>query len=149
MLASPGRVGGFLGYGSRMNEAMPAVGATATVTHQVTDADLARTLGTGEVPVLASSRLLTWAEGATCAAIGADLGESRTSVGTRLELQHQQPSPLDATVVVRAELTRVDGRLLVFDVHAEHDDGQVVGRAEVSRVVVDRDRFLKRVAPGG
>lgn len=126
---------------------MPAVGATASVPHQVTDADLARTLGTGEVPVLASSRLLTWAEGATCAAIDAYLDEAQTSVGTRLELQHDQPSPLDATVLVRAELTRVDGRLLVFEVLAEHDDGQVVGRGSVSRVVVDRERFLKRVAP--
>lgn len=130
-----------------MNEAGPAVGATATVAYNVTNADLARTLGTGEVPVLASSRLLTWAEGATCAAIETDLGESQTSVGTRLELQHVQPSPMDATVLVRAELTRVDGRLLVFEVHAEHEDGQVVGHAEVSRVVVDRDRFLKRAAP--
>ena len=127
---------------------MPKVGANASVPHKVTDADIARTLGTGEVPVLASSRLLTWAEGATCAAIDVDLEESQTSVGTRLEIQHEHPSPLDATVLVRAKLTRVDGRLLVFEVQAEHDDGQVVGRGEVSRIVVDRQRFLERAAPG-
>ncbi len=131
-----------------MDEPMPTVGAHATVSHSVTDADLAQTLGTGDVPVLATSRLLTWAEGATCAAIDADLDESHTSVGTRLELQHERPSPLGATVVVRAELTRVDGRLLMFEVHAEHEDGQVVGRGEVRRIVVDRERFLKRAAPG-
>ena len=128
---------------------MPAVGASARVSHKVTDADLAHTLGTGDVPVLASSRLLTWAEDATCAAISSELAESQTSVGMKLELQHDQPSPLDTTVFVQATLKRVDGRLLVFDVQAEHDDGQVVGRAEVTRVVVDRERFLKRLAPGG
>ena len=127
---------------------MPTVGASVSVPHKVTDADLARTLGTGDLPVLASSRLLTWAEGATCAAIEADLGESQTSVGTRLEMQHERPSPLDETVLVRAELTRVDGRELVFEVQAEHEDGQVVGRGGVSRVVVDRQRFLEGVAPG-
>jgi len=128
---------------------MPAVGASARVPHKVTDADLASTLGTGNVPVLASSRLLTWAEDATCAAISADLDESATSVGMKLGLQHEQPSPLDTTVFVSATLTRVDGRVLVFDVYAEHDDGQVIGRGEVSRVVVDRERFLKRSAADG
>ena len=71
---------------------MPEVGATATILHQVSSADVAKTLGTGEVPVLASSRLLTWAEGATCAAIDADLDKSQTSVGIKLQLDHKQPS---------------------------------------------------------
>jgi fluoroacetyl-CoA thioesterase len=127
---------------------MPTVGASSRVAHQVTDADLACTLGTGNVPVLASSRLLTWAEDATCAAITADLDDLQTSVGTKLKLEHEQPSPLDTTVFVRATLTQVDGRLLVFEVQAEHDDGEVVGRGEVTRVVVDRERFLKQAAPG-
>jgi fluoroacetyl-CoA thioesterase len=131
-----------------MSESMPAVGASAKIPHQVTDADLAETLGTGHVPVLASSRLLTWAEGATCAAIDADLDASQTSVGTKLQLEHSLPSPVDANVLVRAELTKVDGRLLVFEFQAEHDDGEVVGRGEVSRVVVGRERFLERAAPG-
>jgi fluoroacetyl-CoA thioesterase len=136
------------GYSPRMNERMLMVGASASVLHTVTEADIARTLGTGDVPVLASSRLLTWAEGATCAAVDADLDASQTSVGTGLELQHMPPSPLDATVLVRAELTRVDGRVLMFEVQAEHDDGVLVGRGEVSRIVVDRQRFLERAAPG-
>lgn len=125
------------------------VGATATISRRVSRADIAQTLGTGEVPVLASSRLLTWAEDATCAAIDADLDASQTSVGTRLQLDHARPSPLDATVSVRAELVRVDGRLLEFEFRAEHDDGQVVGRGAVTRMLVDRDRFLQRIEPGG
>jgi predicted thioesterase len=132
-----------------MSESMPAVGASASVPHQVSEADLAETLGTGHVPVLASSRLLTWAEGATCAAIDADLDESQTSVGTRLELEHSLPSPLGVTVLVSAELIQVDGRLLVFEFRAEHEDGEVVGRGQVGRVVVDRERFLKRAASSG
>jgi predicted thioesterase len=128
---------------------MPTAGATATISHQVSDADTAQTLGTGTVPVLASSRLLTWSEEATCAAIDADLDESQSSVGTRLQLEHLQPSPLQTRVSVQAQLVRVDGRTLVFEVTAEHDEGQVVGRGEVTRMVVDRQRFLQRVAPTG
>jgi predicted thioesterase len=49
-------------------------------------------------------------------------------------------------VVVRAELVHRDGRLARFDVVAEDSRGTVVGRAEVTRVVVDADRFLARLA---
>jgi fluoroacetyl-CoA thioesterase len=52
-------------------------------------------------------------------------------------------------VSVRADLIRVDGRLLEFEIRAEHNDGQVVGRGKVTRMVVDRQRFLERVAAAG
>jgi fluoroacetyl-CoA thioesterase len=127
----------------------PPVGATATVSHQVSDADTAHTLGTGNVPVLASSRLLTWSEQATCAAVDAHLDDAHTSVGTRLQVDHRQPSPLHTEVWVHARLVDVDGRQLEFEVHAEHADGQVVGRGAVTRMLVDRERFLQKVAPAG
>ncbi|MGH3368074.1 MAG: thioesterase family protein [Nocardioidaceae bacterium] len=126
-----------------MTDSMPTTGSTATISHDVSDADIAQTLGTGDVPVLASSRLLTWAEQATCAAVDADLDDASTSVGIGLRIEHLQPSPLGTTVSVRAELVQVDGRQLVFQVQAEHDDGEVVGRGEVTRMVLDRQRFLQ------
>lgn len=128
---------------------MPTTGSAATISHQVSDADLAQTLGTGDVPVLASSRLLTWAEQATCAAIEADLDDASTSVGTDLQIEHLRPSPLHTAVSVRAELVHLDGRQLVFRVQAEHDDGEVVGRGEVKRMMLDRQRFLQHVSATG
>lgn len=107
--------------------------------------DTAAALGSGDLPVLATPRLLAWAEEATLAAIADDLKASRTSVGTRVRVEHLQPSPLDATVTVRADLVQVDGRLLRFEISAEHADGSVVGHGEVVRVLVDRDRFLQRL----
>ncbi len=124
---------------------MPRPGATATVSRQVDERDTAAALGSGDLPVLATPRLLAWAEEATLAAIADDLRASRTSVGTRVRVEHLQPSPLDATVTVRADLVQVDGRLLRFEISAEHADGSVVGHGEVVRVLVDRDRFLQRL----
>jgi fluoroacetyl-CoA thioesterase len=130
-----------------MTEAtMPQAGAATTVSHQVTDADTAVALGSGDLPVLGTPRLLAWAEEATCAAVAHALDDTRSSVGTRVRLEHVHPSPLGATVAVRAELTGVDGRLLRFEVSAEHDDGRLVGHGEVTRVVVDRGRFLEGIA---
>jgi fluoroacetyl-CoA thioesterase len=131
-----------------MNDApppMPAAGASASVAHPVTDADSAEALGSGDLPVLGTPRVLAWAEEATCAAVAPALDDASTSVGTSVRLEHQQPSPVGATVNVRAELTRIEGRLLHFEISAEHDDGQVVARGEVTRTVVDRERFLRRL----
>ncbi len=46
---------------------------------------------------------------------------------------------------MRCELVHVDGRLLRFDVRAEDGAGVVVGHGQVTRVVVDRARFLARL----
>jgi hypothetical protein len=54
-------------------------------------------------------------------------------------------SPVGAGVTVGAELVYVDGRLLRFQVQAEHEDGVVVAHGEITRVVVDETRFLSRL----
>lgn len=123
-------------------------GARATVMRQVTPEDTARALGSGDLEVLGTPRLLAWCEQATVAAVADRLDEGRTSVGTRVEIAHERASAVGTTVTVTAELTHVDGRLLRFDVVAEQEaDGAiaVVGRGTVTRVVVDRDRFLRRL----
>jgi predicted thioesterase len=61
-------------------------------------------------------------------------------------LDHRAASPVGAAVSVTATLRHVDGRHLRFEVVATHADGAVVGHGEVTRVVVDRDRFLARLA---
>jgi predicted thioesterase len=68
-----------------------------------------------------------------------------TSVGTRVELQHLAASAVGRTVRVTATLAAVDGRRLRFEVGAAHEDGEVVGRGVVERVVVDAARFVARI----
>ena len=122
--------------------------ARATLEFTVTDEDTAEAVGSGDLPVLGTPRLLAWAEAATCAAVASRLDEGQTSVGTRVQLEHVAASPVDAVVTVTASIVHTDGRLVRFEVVAEHavgDDTKVVGHGEVTRVVVDRDRFLARL----
>lgn len=119
-------------------------GLTAAVELVVGEPDTAAAVGSGDVPVLATPRLLALAEAATVAAVGGRLGAGRTSVGTHVVLEHRRSSPVGAVVVVRATLVGVQERVLRFEVVAEHADGVVVARGEVVRVVVDRDAFLAR-----
>ncbi|TMR18067.1 thioesterase [Nonomuraea turkmeniaca] len=105
--------------------------------------DTAKRIGSGDVPVLATPRLLALAEAATVRAVEQHLAPGETSVGTRVELEHLAASPLGAHVQITVELTEVDGRRLVFAFTA-HDKRTVVGRGTIERIVVDRTEFLAR-----
>ena len=123
-----------------------AVGTTAEVLHEVTEADTAIAYASGDVPVLATPRLLALAEQATVASVAGVLPGPTTSVGTRVELDHVHPTPVGHKVLVRAALVHVDGRTLHFEVTAEHPaDRRLVAHGRVTRVVVDRDHFLARL----
>lgn len=121
-------------------------GQRATLDFTVTDADTAAAVGSGDLPVLGTPRLLAWCEAATCAAIAESLTKGQTSVGSRISLEHLSASPVGAHLSVTATAVYVDGRLLRFEVVAAHTaDEKVVGHGEVTRVVVDRDRFMSRL----
>jgi fluoroacetyl-CoA thioesterase len=118
----------------------------STLTFTVTDADTAEAMGSGSLPVLATPRLLAWCETATCAALESVLGDGETSVGTRVELEHSRGSLVGARIEVTASAVLRDGRLHRLSVVArEADGGPVVGTGEVTRVVVDAERFLGRL----
>ena len=119
----------------------------ATLTFTVTDADTAAAVGSGSLPVLGTPRLLAWCEAATCAAIDPTLAPGRTSVGTRVELEHTAASAVGQEVEVTASASYVDGRLHRFTVAARNVGGRVIGTGEVTRVVVDAERFLSRISP--
>jgi fluoroacetyl-CoA thioesterase len=118
-----------------------------TLAFLVTDDDTASALGSGSLSVLGTPRLLAWCEAATCAAIEDDLRDGETSVGTRIEIEHSRASPVGARVEVTATPVFADGRLRRFSVSARQDDGRVVATGEVTRVVVDIERFLRRLGP--
>ena len=120
----------------------------ATLEFTVGDHDTAEALGSGSLPVLGTPTLLAWCEAATCAAVEPALAPGETSVGTRVELEHTRASVLGVSLDVTATPVFADGRLHRFSVVArESGGGRVVGTGEVTRVVVDADRFLARTVP--
>jgi fluoroacetyl-CoA thioesterase len=118
-------------------------GLSAAVDLVVTDADTAIALGSGDVPVLATPRIVALVEEATVAAVAQQLTEGQTTVGTRVELDHHAATLVGATVLAEARLADVDGRLLRFDVLLR-EGTTVAAQGRVERVVVDRERFLAK-----
>src|SRR6266566_1042536 len=128
-----------------------APGLRASVRILVTDTDTATAMGSCDVPVLATPRLLALAEAASVAAVTPSLESGVTSVATSVAMEHKRASAIGAQVVVEAELTEVEDRRLVFSFIAwqqrpdgsARDEDSIVGAGTVERVLVDRDRFVR------
>ncbi|HEX6970204.1 MAG TPA: hotdog domain-containing protein [Micromonosporaceae bacterium] len=118
-------------------------GLAARVELTVTDADTAQAVGSGDVPVLGTPRLLALAEAATVAATATRMPSGLTTVGVRVEVDHKAPTPVGRTVVASARLAKVDGRRLLFEFMV-HDGTTAIAEGRVERVLVDRHRFLDK-----
>lgn len=124
-------------------------GTSAELDFQVTESDLSTALGSGDVPVLATPRLLAWLEATTVAALGAALPAGSTSVGVAVEIDHTAASPLGAEVRTAATIRHVEGKIILFEVDAVHvradQEPVVIGHGTISRAIVDREKFLSRL----
>jgi predicted thioesterase len=109
----------------------------------VTDSDTAVAAGTADVPVLSTPRLVQLCEQAALAAIGSRVDAGYTTVGFRVEFTHLAPVSVGSTVIAVATLERWEGRRLVFNTSVTDARG-LVAAGKVTRVLVERDRFLEK-----
>jgi fluoroacetyl-CoA thioesterase len=115
-------------------------GLRATVDTVVTSADTAQALGSGEVAVLGTPRVVALAEAATVRAVAGHLEPGCTTVGARVEVDHLAPTSVGTAVHVAAELTEIAGARLVFHVVVQAGDA-LAARARIVRVVVEAATF--------
>jgi predicted thioesterase len=119
------------------------VGASSEVLLSVTDGDTAMALGSGEVPVLGTPRIVALCEEAAMAAVAGQLADDETSVGTRIELAHLAPVLVGSTVRATATLEKAEGKRLVFNVTVNDSFG-LVAAGKITRMVVKVERFMER-----
>lgn len=120
-------------------------GLSATATMVVSDADTALAVRSGDVQVLATPRVVGLAEEAAVHALSEALDNGQTTVGFRVQLDHLAPTPIGGEVVAEATLEAVESRRLTFRVSVNDGRG-LVAAGRITRVVVDRARFLERTA---
>ncbi|HUF84638.1 MAG TPA: hotdog domain-containing protein [Acidimicrobiia bacterium] len=121
----------------------PGLAGTAELV--VGDADTALALETGDVPVLATPRVVRLAEQATVRALHDRLADGTTTVGYRVQLDHLAPTAIGGRVQADAMLENVEGRRLTFRVSVNDGHG-LVAAGRITRVVVERARFLEKAA---
>jgi len=101
-------------------------------------------IGSGRVPVLATPVMINLIEAAALAAVEQLLPDGHQSLGIHLDVRHFAATPVGMRIHATAELVRIDGRTLVFQVEA-HDEKEPIGSGSHERVVVNVARFDQRI----
>lgn len=135
------------------------VGRTGQVTCVVTEADTAQTLGSGDVAVLGTPRLIALCEEATCRAIVGALPEDHTTVGVEITFRHRRPTWPGEEVIARARVVSADERRIEFDVEvypvnrdasrASLVPVETLASGIIRRAIVPRAMFDRSGPPGG
>ena len=120
-------------------------GLTGQARLEVDAADTAEAFGSGDVPVLGTPRVVALCEQAAIAALGTVLSTGQTSVGMRVQIDHLAPTAVGGAVTADATLEKIEGRRLTFTVSVSDRCG-LVAAGRVTRVVVERERFLSKAA---
>jgi predicted thioesterase len=105
--------------------------------------DTAPHVGSGKIKVLATPVMVMMMEEAALNAVEGLLPEGHQTVGTRLDITHTAATPVGMRVTATAELTKVDGRKLIFRVSAV-DEKERIGEGMHERIIVNVARFDKR-----
>jgi len=120
------------------------IGLHAETVLIVGDEHTAPHVGSGRIHVLATPVMINLIEAAALAAVENSLPEEHQSLGTRLDVSHIAATPVGMRVRATAEVVRVDGRTIYLKVRAE-DERELIGEGTHERVVVNLERFDKRV----
>ncbi|HEY3000469.1 MAG TPA: hotdog domain-containing protein [Acidimicrobiales bacterium] len=118
-------------------------GLAASVALDVSDADTALALHSGEVAVLGTPRLVALCEEASLRAVDGQVPEDHTTVGMRVQLDHLAPTAVGCRVTAEARLDKIEGRRLTFSVSAADDRG-LIAAGKVTRVVVEVGKFMDK-----
>lgn len=102
--------------------------------------DTAPHVGSGKIKVLATPVLVMLLEEAALNAVEGLLPAGHQTVGTRLDVSHTAATPVGMRVYAHAEVSRVEGRKLVFRVWAE-DEVERIGEGMHERIIVNVGRF--------
>ena len=110
----------------------------------VEDKHVASHLGSGGVPVYATPTMVLHMEETSRQAVDYLLGPDGATVGAYMAVKHLAPTPKGMRVRIRAELTKIDGRMLTFKVEA-WDEVEKVGEAEHVRAIISMAKFAERL----
>lgn len=101
-------------------------------------------IGSGSSRVLATPWMIAFMERVSHRLLTCCLPEGYSSVGTHLDVHHLAPTPIGASIRVRAEVLSIDGNHVFFSIEA-WDNQEKIGAGQHERVVIDEARFLRRV----
>lgn len=106
----------------------------------VTEANSAKTMGSGALDVFATPAMIALMEETAWKSIQPHLEDGQGSVGTQLVIDHLAATPLGMNVHCESEVTAIEGRKIEFKV-AAYDEVGLIGEGTHQRFIVDNEKF--------
>ncbi len=124
---------------------MIMIGTKCRLEQPVTEELTAAAIGSGALPVFGTPFMAAMMENAALTALQTYLEEGLGSVGTRLDITHDAPTPIGMTVWAEAEIVSVseNGRMVEFKVAAWDEKGPV-GAGTHTRAIIKNEKFLTK-----
>lgn len=106
----------------------------------VSEANSAKSMGSGLLDVFATPAMIALMELTSWKSVAPHMEEGCGTVGTLLNVTHDAATPLGMKVWCESELVEIDGRRLVFDVTAYDEKGRI-GGGRHERFIVNNEKF--------
>lgn len=119
----------------------PGIKGRKSVT--VSEANTAKTMGSGTLDVFATPAMIALIEQTAYTSVASELEPGWGSVGTALNVQHLSATPVGMTVTAETELVEVDRRRLVFSAQVFDETG-LVGQGTHERFLVENEKFQSK-----
>ena len=119
-------------------------GIQLTVEHVVEQAQLAASIGTGQVNVLATSAMIAIMEKTCVELIASGMPEGCDSVSAEMNVKHLNPVKEGDTILCKAHLKFIDVNKLFFDVVVLDSHHNTIGIGAHERFVVDLSQFMAK-----
>ena len=118
-------------------------GITGIQSVKVNESNSAKVMGSGTLDVFATPAMIALIEETAWKSVQPFLEEGEGTVGTKLEVSHDAPTPFGMTVTAKTKLVEIDGRRLVFEVEAS-DGTDLIGKGRHERFIIRNERFQEK-----
>lgn len=119
------------------------IGETFTKNFKVTQEDTADFIGNKGIVMLSTPVMIKFMEVTATQIVKGKIPENYRPVGTRIDVQHLKPTPIDMTVTVKAVLTAVEGRKLSYSVEAFNENCKI-GFGLYEQHIINLEDFLNK-----
>ncbi len=101
-------------------------------------------IGSGDLEVLATPTLAGFMENAAKELASRILDKESTTVGTQINMQHLAPSKVGATIKIEVVVSKIEGRMLSFEINA-FNQNRLVAAMSHQRYIVNIERFMSKL----
>lgn len=124
---------------------MILIGTKCRLEQTVTEELTAAAIGSGALPVFGTPFMSAMMENAAMTCLQGFLEDIQGSVGTRLDISHDAPTPIGMKVWAEAEIAAVseNGKMVDFSVKAWDEKGPI-GHGVHTRAIINNERFLNK-----